>query len=63
MFKEIEIIKCPFCNQGDIVLIHYLGATRIKIKKTATFGSKIQKTRSPDVWIVSSDCKICNTKN
>jgi hypothetical protein len=58
-FKEVEIIKCPFCNKGDIQLTHFLGATRIKIKKTATFGSKTQKTRTSDTWIVSSKCFVC----
>lgn len=58
-FKEVEIVKCPFCNKGDIQLTHFLGATRIKIKKTATFGSKTQKTRTSDTWIVSSNCSVC----
>ncbi|MEM2174455.1 MAG: hypothetical protein QXI58_02375 [Candidatus Micrarchaeia archaeon] len=57
--KEIEIIKCPFCNKGDIQLIHFPSATRVKIKKTATFGSKMQKTRTSDTWIVSSNCSVC----
>ena len=58
-FKEYEVVKCPFCNGQDITLIHFLGATRVKMKKTATFGSGQQRTKSSDTWVVTSDCSKC----
>jgi len=60
MFKDIEYVKCPFCSQGNIELTHFLGATKVKIKKTATFGSQQQKSRSSDTWIVTTpNCPVC----
>lgn len=60
MFKDTLFYKCPFCRQGDITIIKFLGQTSFRQKKTATFGSAVIKRRSSDTFIVDTKtCPVC----
>lgn len=60
VFKDILFYKCPFCSNADITVTKFLGATSVKRKRTATFGSAVVKRRSPDTYVVSTkSCPAC----
>ena len=64
VFRDVLFYKCPFCSKGDIVVTKFIGATSVKRKRTATFGSAVIKRRSPDTYVVSTkSCPICGRGN
>lgn len=57
---QYEILKCPFCEKGEISCKWYPGAVSQKRSKTASLPGKGSFHKSKEVWIVESGCNICN---
>jgi hypothetical protein len=58
MAGQYEILKCPFCDKGDISCLYFKGQYSMK-KTMAAHTSKNVPVKNSDVWIIQSGCQIC----
>lgn len=56
---QYEVLKCPFCDKGEISCKWYPSATTVRKQGRTALGSKGSVSKSKEVWIVQSDCKAC----
>ncbi len=59
MAGQYEILNCPFCEKGQISCLYFPSVSSVKIRRTATFGTKKDRTKSADIWIIKSGCSSC----
>lgn len=60
MWKQYEVLVCPFCHEGTISCIYFPGAWSEKRKGRNSLGSGKSVTKSSAVWVVQSGCAKCN---
>lgn len=56
---QYEILKCPFCDKGDISCMWYPSATSVKRTGRNSLGSKPSLHKSKEEWIIRTGCPIC----
>jgi len=56
---QYEVLKCPFCDKGEISCKWYPSAVSIKRNATASLPGKGSVSKSKEVWLVLSGCKVC----
>lgn len=59
MFKQYEVLSCPFCNNGEINCLFVPSSLTYKRKGRNSLGGGKSITRSSEVWIVQSGCSRC----
>jgi hypothetical protein len=52
-------LSCPYCDKGRIQCWYIPNITSEKRYKTATFGVKKDKIKSPDIWLIKSGYDLC----
>ena len=56
---QFEILKCPFCDEGEISCKYFPSATSVKRTGRTAIGKKSSMHKSKEVWIVLSGCNVC----
>jgi hypothetical protein len=56
---QYEILKCPFCDKGEISCKWYPSATTVKQTGRTALGGKGKLQKSKEVWIIETGCKVC----
>ena len=59
MAGQYEVLKCPFCDKGDISCLYFPGAWSQKMKRTKTLPGGGSVSKSKDEWIIQSGCPVC----
>lgn len=59
MRGEYQELLCPFCNNGKIRCWYIPSVTSFKRERSATFGSKVKRSRTSDILLVQSGCNVC----
>jgi uncharacterized protein YbaR (Trm112 family) len=58
MFKQYEILACPFCNKGEIQCLYYPESYTVrKVQSGKGKSSTVRKSSSQ--WIIQSGCNLC----
>jgi hypothetical protein len=60
MRGEYTEFPCPFCDKGKIQCWYIPSISVIRRRPTATFGNTKKRVTSPDIWLIKSDCNVCN---
>ena len=56
---QFEVLKCPFCDKGEISCKYFPSATTIKRGGRTALGKTKTLYKSKEVWIILSGCKVC----
>lgn len=59
MFKQYEILSCPFCKQNSIQAIYFPSAWSEKRTGKNSLGRGVSKNKSSDEWSITSGCNSC----
>lgn len=59
MFKQYEILSCPFCNIGNIECLYIPSTFTYKRKGRNALGNGKSISRSSEEWIIQSGCNKC----
>lgn len=59
MFKQYEMLSCPFCDKGDISCLYIPSTFTHKRKGRNALGRGKSVSRSSEEWIVQSGCSKC----
>lgn len=56
---QYEVLKCPFCEKGDISCKWYPSAVSEKQNARSSLGKKSSFNKSKEVWMVENGCSVC----
>ncbi len=56
---QYEELSCPFCDKGRITCLYFPSAWSVKAKRTKTLPGGGSVSKSAEVWLIQSGCKVC----
>lgn len=60
---QYDILKCPFCDKGDISCMWYPAATSVKRSSSSSLPGSKNFHKSKEEWIIQSGCSVCRKSN
>jgi hypothetical protein len=59
MAGQYEILKCPFCDKGEISCLYFPSAVSVHHVVTSKGGRGNLKERSKEIWLIQTGCSVC----